>query len=386
MRYRVLHVHALPVVSGSGINTLLTMRDIDRGRFDSELACAPGGELESLVKSSGLVFHPFPQFVQPVDPQNDIMALLRLTGFLLRNRYQIIHTHNSKTGFIGRLAGRLARVPVVIHTVHGFAFHDQEAKWRQRLFRSLERMAARWCDRMIFISQPLIDWAMKEKILLDERKVIKVYSGIEIDRFRPATEMEKQKNRDKLGLSENDVVVGTVSKLWEGKGHATLIEAFSIVRQEKKESKLVIVGDGPIRCDLESLVRRKGMENSVIFTGFQMDVVPAISTLDVSVLPSFFEGMGRVLLESMAMGIPVIGSAVGGIPDLIRHGKEGFLVPPGDPNALAGAIRTLLGDPVLARRMGLAGIDRVSETFSSREMVRQIEQVYIEALSEKGFE
>ncbi len=384
MKYRVLHVHALPVVSGSGINTFLTMRDADRSRFDSELACAPGGDLEKLVRESGLKFHPFPNFVQPVHPINDALALIGLTKFLLDNEYHIVHTHNSKTGFIGRLAGRLARVPVLVHTVHGFAFHDREPVWRRRLFRALERLAAGWCDRMIFISQPLIDWALKEKILRNERKIVKIYSGIEIDRFRPATPAEKRDNRKKWGISENEPVVGIVSKLWEGKGHEILIESFSIVRQKIGKGRLVIVGEGPIRKNLQALVRRKGLEKQVIFTGFQRNVAPMISMFDVSVLPSFFEGMGRVLLESMAMGVPVAGSAVGGIPDLIRHGKEGFLVPPGDAGALADVILRLLQDRKAAQKMGSAGIERVSKKFSADKMVGEIERVYLDALFKKG--
>lgn len=384
MKFKVLHIHALPVVSGSGINTFLTMRDADRSRFDSELACAPGGDLEKRVRESGLKFHPFPNFVQPVHPINDSLALIRLTRFLLYNKYHIVHTHNSKTGFIGRLAGRLARVPVLVHTVHGFAFHDYEAKWRRQLFKGLEKIAAGWCDRMIFISQPLIDWALKEKIIPDRKKAVKIYSGIEIGKFKPATVAEKLKNRNKWGVSGSEPVIGIVSKLWEGKGHATLIDAFSAVRKKMGKGCLVIVGEGPVRGALEGLVRRKGLQEHVIFTGFQTDVAPMISMFDVSVLPSFFEGMGRVLLESMAMGIPVIGSCVGGIPDIIRHGKDGFLVPPGDEKALAAAIGKLLDETELATYMGKFGINRVSKNFSAQTMVRKIEQVYLEALAEKG--
>jgi glycosyltransferase involved in cell wall biosynthesis len=384
MRYKVLHVHALPVVSGSGINTFLTMRDVDRNRFESELACAPGGDLERLVRASGLKFHSFSNFVQPVDPMNDVAALIRLTRFLLKKRYHIVHTHNSKTGFIGRLAGRLARVPVVVHTVHGFSFHDYEAKWRRQLFKGLEKIAAGWCDRMIFISQPLIDWALKENIIPDQKKAVKIYSGIEIGQFKPSTAQEKLKNREKWGISESVPVIGIVSKLWEGKGHATLIDSFSTVRKKMRKGCLVIVGEGPVRGELEEMVRRKGLQGHVIFTGFQKDVAPVISMFDLSVLPSFFEGMGRVLLESMAMGVPVIGSRVGGIPDIIRHGKDGFLVPPGDKKALAAAILKILDETELATYMGMSGIDRVSEKFSARAMVRKIEAVYLDALAEKG--
>ncbi|MGD8368801.1 MAG: glycosyltransferase family 4 protein [Desulfobacterales bacterium] len=384
MKYRVLHVHALPVVSGSGINTFLTMRDADRRRFTPELACAPGGELETLVRGSGLAFHPFPNFVQAVDPANDVAAVVRLTRFLARRRYHIVHTHNSKTGFIGRLAGKLAKVPVVVHTVHGFSFHDQEPPLRRRLFRLLERAAAGWADRTIFISQPLIDWARKERILKKGQPIAKIYSGIEIEKFRPASKAQRREARNRWGIPKNAFVVGIVSKLWEGKGHATLMEAFSLWEASAKNSRLVIVGEGPLRAELEDLARRKGQEGKILFTGFQPDVASVLAILDLAVLPSLFEGMGRVLLEAMAMGIPVIGSEVGGIPDLIRHGREGFLVPPGNPYALAAAVRVVIDNPHLAAAMGRAGLERVSGQFGARQMVRSIERVYLEALAEKG--
>ena len=385
MKYKVLHVHALPVVSGSGINTFLTMRDVDRIRFDSALACAPGGDLEDLVRSAGFVFHPFPNFVQPVDPANDLAALIRLTRFLAKKRVHIVHTHNSKTGFIGRLAGRLARVPVIVHTVHGFSFHGQESAARQRTFRFLERMASGWADRMIFISQPLIDWAYREKIIRDPGKISKIYSGIETEKFQPVTKSQKRANRRTWNIPEDAFVIGIVSKLWKGKGHATLVEAFSLLAAEGPDIRLVIVGEGPLEPELTRLVRRKAVADKVVLTGFHREVAPLISMFDLAVLPSLFEGMGRVLLEAMAMGIPVIGSDVGGIPDLVRHGTEGFLVPPGDAAALASSIRCLIHQPRLADKMGRAGIQRVSAMFSAKKMVRDIEQVYLNALKEKGF-
>jgi glycosyltransferase involved in cell wall biosynthesis len=136
---------------------------------------------------------------------------------------------------------------------------------------------------------------------------------------------------------------------------------------------------------LTELARRKGLAEKIVFTGFRREVAPLISMFDLAVLPSFFEGMGRVLLEAMAMGIPVIGSNVGGIPDLVRHGSEGLLVPPGDPSVLASAIRSLIHQPRRAKQMGRAGVRRVTETFSAQKMVREIEQVYLNALTEKGF-
>lgn len=380
---RVLHIHTMPIISGSGINTFLTMEGMDKSRYEVQLACAPGGPLLDLVTAHGMKVVPLRNLVQPVEPLKDFRALVELLSFLRSNPFQIVHTHNSKAGFIGRLAARLAGADVIIHTVHGFAFHSQEPFWRQVLFRNLERLAARWCDKMIFISQPLIDWALEQRICSEE-KTTKIYSGIDLNLFQPVDEQTKERHREKWNLDPHDAVIGIVSKLWEGKGHHVLISAFKKIKQELKNVRLVIVGEGYLHDQLISQVKGLGLEDSVIFTGFMEDVPEIISTFDVAVLPSFFEGMGRVLLEAMAMGIPVVASRVGGIPDLVDHEKNGLLVEPGDVDGLAASLMQILKDMRLAQSLGTAGQRKISEKFSAERMVRAIDEVYQEILTQKG--
>jgi glycosyltransferase involved in cell wall biosynthesis len=359
------------------------MQGMDRKHYEVELACAPEGRLIDLVQEHGMTARPFKNLVQPLNPFKDTLALMNLIFFLKKNPYHIVHTHNSKAGFLGRLAAKLAGVPVIIHTVHGFAFHDQEPPWRQTLFRNLERAASRWCDKMIFISQPLIDWALREQIAAEE-KTVKIYSGIELDLFRPATSRTKNNIRKKWNIDQRAAVIGIVSKLWEGKGHAILLEAFKALKKEMKDAFLVIVGEGDLYDKLVRIANRNGLSDSVLFTGFQLDVSEIIATFDVAVLPSFFEGMGRVLLESMAMGKPVVASRVGGIPDLVENGVNGLLVTPGDTQELADALQKILNDKKLAQRLGKEGQKRVKEQFSADVMVQSIEKVYREFLTKKG--
>ncbi len=382
---RVLHIHTLPIVSGSGINTFLSMHGMDRSLYEVELACAPGGRLIPLVQENGMKVWPFKNLAQPVHPLKDTLALLDLTIFLKKNFYHVVHTHNSKAGFLGRLAAKCAGVPVIVHTVHGFAFHDQEPLWRQILFRNLERLGSHWCDKMIFISQPLIDWALSDHIVSEE-KIVKIYSGIKLDQFCPVKREEKDRIRRKWKLGQKEAVIGFVSKLWEGKGHAVLIEAFKLLRERIKDARLVIVGEGYIYDKLLRMVETNGLRESVLFTGFQMDVSEIIATFDVAVLPSFFEGMGRVLLEAMAMEKPVVASCVGGIPDLVEHGVNGYLVRPGNVKELADALEKILNDERLARKMGREGRKRIKEQFSSDVMVHSIEEVYCELLAGRGIQ
>ncbi len=383
MPFKVIHIHTLPVISGSGLNTYLTMRGMDKAVYQVELACAPGGKLIDLIRSQGMAVRLFKNLVQPLHPLKDLLGLIDLTRFLKKRHYDIVHTHNSKAGFIGRLAAKCAGVPVVVHTVHGFAFHDREPAWRQMLFRNLERLASHWCDKMIFISQPLIDWALKERVTR-RTKILKIYSGIELEHFKPVDDEEKKAIRREWGIGAENPTIGIVSKLWEGKGHSTLIHAFAGVKQEISEAMLVIVGEGYLREKLYELVVSLGLKESVLFTGFQMDVRKVLATFDVAVLPSFYEGMGRVLLEAMAMGKPVVASAVGGIPDLVHHGQNGLLVTPGNISEVKSCLLRLLLDPRLAKKMGDEGRKRINEEFSARRMAQSIEMVYRELLQRKG--
>ncbi len=380
---RILHIHTMPVISGSGINTYLSMDGMDRQVYEVELACAPGGRLIDLVQGSGMEVRIFRNLVQPLSPYRDLRAAMDLFLFLRKNPYHVVHTHNSKAGFVGRLAAAMARVPVIVHTVHGFAFHDQEPRWRQVLFLNLERLASHWCQKMIFISQPLLDWGLKEHIVPRE-KTVKIYSGIQLEHFHPVDRDEKNRIREKWKLRPEEAVIGIVSKLWEGKGHATLIEAVKELTKDIKDVRLVIVGEGYLQDELVKHVARLGLGDRVLFTGFQMDVSEIIATFDVAVLPSFFEGMGRVILEAMAMAKPVVASRVGGIPDLVEDGRNGFLVQPGDVKALAAAIKRLLTDKELAGEMGSRGRKMVDEKFNSDIMVRSIEEVYRHLLTRKG--
>ncbi len=382
----VLHIHTLPIISGSGLNTFLSMKGMDRNTFKVELACAPGGRLIDLVRENQMGVKTFKNLVQPLHPVKDILAVADLIYFLRKKRYHIVHTHNSKAGFVGRLAAKITGIPVVIHTVHGFAFHDQEPAWRQSLFRNLEKFASHMCDKMIFISQPLVDWALREKIVLRRDKIAKIYSGIDLEQFRPVTEEEKNSVREKWNIRHDDAVIGIVSKLWEGKGHEILIRAFKEVKKDIKRARLIIVGEGPLDNMLHDLVDRLGLSDSVLFTGFQMDVAAIISTFDVAVLPSYFEGMGRVLVEAMAMEKPVVASNVGGIPDLVKDNVNGLLITPGDVKGLADALKKLLNDKRLANIMGRDGRKGITDKYSADAMVRSISNIYIECLKRKGIE
>lgn len=380
-KFKILHVHTLPIISGSGIHTLTTMKGLDKSKYKVEFACAPGGDLIDEVIGCGIGFHPIKNFVQEISIYNDLMALFELIWLIKREKYDIVHTHNSKAGFIGRLAARICGISIVVHTIHGFAFHEFEKPPRQALFIFLERLAARFADKLITVSEPLKDWGLRLGIG-KKGQYTTIYDGIEINRF--ILNINIGKKRQEFGIKSADFVVGVVSKLWEGKGHKCILKAASSVITKVPNVKFMFVGEGYLREELEALTQQLGLNDYIIFTGFRTDIPEITAIFDIAVLASFFEGLGRVLLEAMALSKPVIATKVGGIVDVVTDGKTGSLVPPNNSVALAQAIIRLLKDESLRRRMGEAGRAKIDAKFSAQTMVDKIQTVYEEQIVKKA--
>lgn len=374
-RLSILHIHTLPVVSGSGINTLLTMMGSRDCGHDVALACSSPGRLTEEARKAGMAVYLIPHLAREIHPGRDLAAVMALRKLIRRHRFALVHTHNSKAGIVGRLGARQAGVATVIHTVHGFAFHDAEAPWWRVLYRSLERIASSWCDGMIFVSQPLAEWADRERIGLRVPKAV-IYSGIDAHAFQSA---DGRKFRQEHKISVNRLVVGMVSKLWEGKGHDILLDAWKEVLEGntvKPDPLLILVGEGHLDKALQSRATELNLDDSVLFTGFRDDIPAVTAAMDVAVLPSLFEGMGRAVLEAMAAAKPVVASRVGGIPDLVTHGTNGLLVQPGDRGSLARALLEILSDASLRSRLGRAALTGFRAEYSAAYMVDQIHRFY----------
>ena len=372
-KIKVLHVHTLPVISGSGINVLLTMKGLRLKGYDVELATKGDGELIKEVEKEGFKVRAISHFNQEINLYKDIMALFELIYVIKKYRYDIVHTHNSKAGFIGRLAAKICGTPLVIHTVHGFAFHDFERPWRRKLFIFLERLAAKWADKLIVISNPLKDWGLRLGIGKKEQYVL-IYSGIEIDKFKVNIDVNKKK--EEFGIRPDELVVGVVAKLWEGKGHECVLKAVKDVIKKVPNVRFMFVGEGYLYRSLKELRDKLGLADYVIFTGFRKDIPEITSIFDVAVLASYFEGLGRVILEAMVCGKPVVATKVGGIVDIVEDAVTGLLVPPNNQVALSGALVKLLSNEDLRKKIGENAKKRIDERFSSQAMVDKIHLLY----------
>ena len=382
---RVLHVITRMIVGGAQENTILSCALVDRARFRSEILTGPQtgpeGSLHGEARMRGVTLHVEPALVREMHPLKDMLALVRLVRFLRRGRYDVVHTHSSKAGILGRLAARLAGVPVVVHTVHGWAFTPERPWAVFRFYVWLERLCARWCGTLIVVAKSDREEGLALGIGRQEQYML-IRSGIEIEAYRDVT-VTAAEARQAISVPLNAFVVGSVGRLSPQKAPLDLVAAFADLAQERADAHLVMVGDGPLLGEVEAAVARAGLGHRVHLLGLRRDVPVLLRAFDVLALSSRWEGLPRVFPQAMAAGLPVVAVRVDGAVDAIVQGESGWLVDVGDRAGLAARLLELALDPERARRMGDAGRARVEE-FSAARMVRQLEGLYERLAREAG--
>ena len=392
---KIIHIITRLDKGGSAENTLLTVLGIDKKKYEVVLAKGPtyesrmskeeraaisAGLNEARLKGVRIVNIPF--LLRQINPVYDFLALFSLYVLLIKEKPSIVHTHTSKAGLLGRLAAKLAGIPIVIHTPHGHVFFGYFGPVKTKIFIILEKLASRITNKMIALTNKERDDQVLFKIA-DEDKFVVIPSGVKLNKFRELPFNEKQNFKKELGIPENSLIIGTVGRLEPVKGHEFLIMAAKYIISKYPDTFFIFTGDGYLRQDLENRAFKMGIKENIIFLGWRDDAAKIISAYDVFVLPSLNEGMGRVLVEAMALGKPIVASNIGGIPDLVIHGKNGFLVPPKNPKELAKYIQILLEDENKREKMGLAGRE-MSSDFSAENMVVKIAKLYDELLTKKN--
>jgi glycosyltransferase involved in cell wall biosynthesis len=380
-KIKILHIHTRAIVGGSGTNTLLTLAGLPKDKFLPVLGCGSEGPLVNEALKKNLEVKIIPHLKNQINILDDFIALFEIIGLIKKERFAIVHTHNSKAGILGRIAARICRVPIVVHTVHSCVFKYPNLNWFQKtFFLWLEKLTAKMSDKLITISEPLKEEFIKARVERAE-KFTTIYSGIEVDKFNLPVDLKNKKQA--LGISDNCFVVGTVSRLDEGKGHEFLIRAMPQVLGKIKDIVFVFVGEGLIRNELEALAKQLKVREKIIFTGLREDVPEILKVFDIFCLASLYEGMARVILEAQAAGIPVIATKVGGIPDIVIENKTAILVKAKDPGSLAEAIIKLAEDASLRASMYQSAKEFVGFKFSAEKMVSDIIKVYEQLQKEK---
>ncbi|MDO8137666.1 MAG: glycosyltransferase family 4 protein [Candidatus Brocadiales bacterium] len=381
---RVLQVITRLIPGGAVEVALNLCSGLKERGFQVELAGATDPKTAETVRKMGIPFHPIPEFRREVSPLYDLWAFLRLFRLIKEGGYQIVHTHTSKAGILGRLAARLAHTPVIVFTPQGSIFHSTFFSLPKRWFFALiERLAALWADKIIAMCQSEVNDYLDHRIAPKEKYIV-IHIGINPDRFRQA-QVNVAKKKQELGLPEDSFVIGIIARLSPEKGHFAALEAFQKVHKEILDAFLLIVGDGELKEAIRQRVTSMGVEDRVVMTGYRRDIPEITHILDISFNPSLWDCSPRSILEAMVCGVPVVATAVGGIPEMITNLETGLLVPAGDAEAMAHCILRLRKDEKLRKRLTVKAGKRVQELFDPTQTVEQTVQLYLRLLTEKGF-
>jgi glycosyltransferase involved in cell wall biosynthesis len=394
-KYKIIHLITRLDKGGSAENTLLTVLGIDKKEYEVVLAKGPTYESrmskeehaaviadlkEAQLKGVKIVNIRF--LLRRINPVYDLLALFSLYILLLKERPTIVHTHTSKAGLLGTLAAKMAGIPILIHTPHGHVFWGYFGPLKTKIFIFLERLTSKLTGKIVALTNREKEDYLRFRIANEDRYIV-IFSGVKLNKFKESLFGEKQNLKRELGIPENSSIVGTVGRLVPVKGPESLIKAAKHIISKYPDTFFIFSGYGYLRLELENKAFKMGIKENIIFLGWRDDATKIISAYDVFVLPSLNEGMGRVLVEAMALGRPIVASNIGGIPDLVTHGKNGFLVPPKNPEELAKYIQILLEDKEKREKMGLAGKE-MALNFSVENMVEKIEELYGELLKGKN--
>ena len=382
---KILHIITRLDMGGSAQNTLLTCLKLSL-EYEMVLVCglsqesnmtdSEQGAVNGLIndaRANGVKIVPIPSLVRRISPLNDIRALYDLVRIIKTEKPDVVNTHTSKAGILGRMAAKIARVPLIVHTPHGHVFFGHFGQILSRIFLWAERLFAPLTDRVVALTAGESKDYMDLNVYPGEI-IVTIHSGVDVEKFKqvPVGVVEKKRS---LGLDQKGLVVGFIGWLLPIKGPMHLLKAMEDVWQDHDETALVFIGKGDLDVDLRAEALKTGANGRVNFLGWRNDIDEIMPIFDIFVLPSLNEGMGRVLVEAMAAGKPIVASNVGGIPDLVEHDYNGLLVPPGDEKALAASIKQLINDPEKAKMMGQRGRESCHQ-FSVEAMVDKIDNLY----------
>ncbi len=348
--------------------------------FNVETACPSNSALFNEVSGMGIKTHPV-NIVGPISPKDDVICINQLRKIILAGDYDIIHFHGSKAGMVGRIAALSARYKNNVMTVHNFIIYQEVNPAQRVLFKYGEKLLSTATSKIITVSAALKNDLVKN-FGIPEKKIVSIYNGIDIHKYSDTC--DGIKTREKYGLNTDALIVGTLARMAPQKGLEYFIKAIPLI-QKNTNTKYIIAGDGPLLPLLKSQATELGLSERLSFTGHVENVPEFLSCLDIFVVPSIAEGLSITTIEAMSVGLPVIASRTGGLPELVKHGETGLLVEPRDPAKLAQAVTELLINKNKRQLMGLYAHKKASEMFSLETMIGETCRVYDEIITDSAY-
>jgi glycosyltransferase involved in cell wall biosynthesis len=345
---------------------------LDPDRYAVTIITGQGGPLTDRAQAAGFHVVIEPALVSPLSPRDDRTALRRLTRLCEAGGYDVVHTHSAKAGALGRLAAYRAGVPLIVHTYHGFPFHEFQNPLRKAAYVAVERRLAAITDAVLAIGSGVATEALRRGLATPSnlRTIAPVVEAMTV----PKTDESRSAARAALGLDEESPVIGTVGRIDYQKAPEHLIAA--IARLRHRDAMAVWIGSGPGLSAARELVRRHGLLDRFVFAGERSDVAALLPAFDVFAMASRYEGLPCAVVEAMRCGVPVVATAVNSVPDLVIPGESGVLVPPGRPKLLADAIDGVLDDPRTADRLVRQGRLLAGATFDAARLAEVLDEVY----------
>lgn len=385
-RYKVMRLIARLNIGGPAIHTTLLTERLNPQIFESKLVTGleAGHEGNMLDLMGNTAVRPLiiPSLGREISPSNDLRTLYQVARLMRQYKPDIVHTHTAKAGFVGRMAARLAHVPIIVHTFHGNVFRGYFSPKKTKLFIDIEKFLAGFTDRIIVLS----DQQRQEILSLgigkaDQYQIIPL--GLNLTPFLEADTLRGQL-RAELKVGPDVPLVGIVARLVPIKAIHFFIEAAKRVLETHPQALFLIVGDGELRAELEAQAKSLGVDKSVKFMGFRGDLPRIYADLDCSVLCSLNEGLPVAVIEALSAARPVVATDVGGVKDLIGANETGWLVPAQNVEALAQAVHEALANPALATQRAQAGRGHVYPSLDIKRLVGDIETLYLDLLRKKG--
>lgn len=381
-RIRILRVIARMNVGGPAIHVTALHSRLNPQRFESMLVSGSENTDEGSMYDYAAARGVFPTIVPEMRgvatlAPRDGVALARLVRIAREFRPHIVDTHTAKAGFLGRLAAQIAGVPAVVHTYHGHVLHGYYGGLRTTILRGMERGLAQLTDRIIAVSHQIKAELVEHGIAPADRIQV-VPLGLELEPFLNCESRRGEFHRE-FGLSAGTPLIGIVGRVFPIKNHRLFLNTMSSVGSVHPDARFVIVGDGMLRPAMEDLARELGIRERTIFTGWRQDLPTIYAALRILVVSSDNEGTPMSAIEAMASGVPVVATRVGGLPDLVKHGQSGLLVPANDAPAMADAVCQLLSNTTRHDAMGQrARLDAAQ--FSVERLAADMERLYVDVL------
>lgn len=380
---KILHVITRLDPGGSATNTIVSADQLRKHGFDTFLAYGPthdpDGSVQNLLEKLKINQIYIPHLVRNPSPFNDWLAVKQLRKTISHGHFDLVHTHTSKAGVLGRMAARACSIPS-IHTPHGHIFYGYFGPILTCLFIYIERLMAKHTEKIISLTHIETSESLAKGIGTPQQYTT-IHSGVPLLSFRNIGASEGTKFRMQYGIPDTAFVFVSIGRLVPIKGFDILINAFAKAGFRQQPVYLIIIGDGEERSRLETIASGCSASERINFTGALADIRPALSAANTFVLASTNEGMGRVFIEAMAAGLPAIGTSVGGIPSIISNEKNGILVPGENIDALSAALEKAAANAALMKEMGKNAAVSVFPEYDESTMVQQLADIYRTALA-----